>query len=106
MSVPELGLCQPGCGTQLAFGIAWSPIVHTKILSCVATATHVPSGLKERLLTAKGGGIVMENFGLFSALRTFQIRIAPSSPPEINNLSSSVGSDCKGCHLRLVTPPS
>jgi hypothetical protein len=104
--VPELGLCQPGCGTQLALGIALSPIFQINILSCVATAIKDPSGLIDRLLTASGGGMVMENFGLFSALRTFQTRIAPSSPPDTNNLSSSADSPCSGCHLRLVTPPS
>jgi hypothetical protein len=58
------------------------------------------------LLTASGGGMAMEYLGLFSALRTFQTKIIPSSPPETNNLSSSAGSACSGCHFRLVTPPS
>lgn len=105
-SVPELGLCQPGCGTQLAFGIAWSPIFQIRIRSGVATAIHTPSGLNERLFTASGGGMLIEYFGLFSALRTFQTKTAPSSPPDTSNLSSSLGSSWSGCHRRQVTPPS
>jgi hypothetical protein len=32
--------------------------------------------------------------------------MAPSSPPDTSNRSSSAGSACNGCHRRLVMPPS
>jgi hypothetical protein len=62
-----------------------------------------PSGVKARATT--GFSIVMEYLGRLSGLRTFQRKMAPSSPPEARSLSSSGGYACNGCHWREVITP-
>lgn len=97
------GLSQPGWGRrlQLARGMPWSPTFQMSILSLVAPARNAPSGVNASATIA--GPIVIEHFAAPSVASAFHMNIAPSSPPDANNLSVSITGGCVGCQANAVT---